>query len=505
MDKYYCFKEGIKKAVEEFRKIDKNENVRIVSHLDCDGISAASILIKALGNENRNYTVSIVQQLNEKVMKELNNENHKYIFFTDLGSSQINLMNKVFVNKKIFILDHHELDPHDLAGQKVIESNYNNEMALGAINFYENIIHVNPVLFGIDGGREVSGAGVTYFFVRDLNEKNKELAHLAIIGAIGEVQESDGFLKLNNDILEEAVAEGKIEVKKGLRFFGMQTKPLHKVLEYSTDPYIPRVSGSESSAIQWLQYIGIEPKIGKEWRKITHLSEEDLRKLSTSIILQRINDNHENAEDIFGNIYILTQEKEGSSFKDAKEFSTLLNSCGRMNKASLGIGACLGDNKAKRMALDNLVSYRKELIKAINWLRSSQKSEKIVRGGGYLIINAEDNVLSTIIGTLASMLAKSNELKEGTIIISMAQTRENTTKISTRIAGHKKEYQIDLSSIVSMMISKIEGASSGGHFQAAGAVIPTEREKDFIENAKSVLDKVLSEENVYPVKNTTLS
>lgn len=520
MDKYDYFKEGIRKAVEEFNKVDKSENIRIVSHLDCDGICSASILVKALGNENRNYTVSIVQQLNEKVMRELNNESYKCVFFTDLGSSQVGLVEEIFKGKKVFVLDHHELDPYDAVSQSVIRSEHNlknplgslqlgnpmdslcnNELAINAITSYENVVHINPVLFGIDGGREICGAGVTYLFAKALNEKNKELAHIAVIGAIGEVQEDNGFLKLNNEILEEAVEQGKVVVKKGLRFFGMQTKPLHKVLEYSNDPYIPGVSGSESSAIQWLHSIGINPKIGNEWKKVTHLSEEDLRKLSTGIILQRMNHDNENAEDIFGNIYILAEEKEGSPFRDAKEFATLLNSCGRLNKASLGIGACLGESKAKKMALDNLAAYRKELLKAINWFKSNQDgdSKRIIKGNGYIIINAEDNILSTITGTLASIVARSNEFKEGTIIISMAQTKENTTKISTRIAsgaGNRKDYPIDLSSIIGMIISMIEGASSGGHYQAAGAVIPTEKEQEFIESAKDVLDKVLGEENV---------
>ncbi len=495
MDKYEYFKLGIKKAVEEFNKIDKNETVRIVSHLDCDGICSASILVKALGNENRNYTVSIVQQLNARVMRELNDEDYKCIFFTDLGSSQVRHVREIFKDKKVFVLDHHELDTNDEISEKIIGSNYDNELAINAVNYYENVVHINPVLFGIDGGREICGAGVTYLFAKALSEKNRELAHIAVIGAIGEVQEDNGFLRLNNEILQEAVEQGKVVVKKGLKFFGMQTKPLHKVLEHSNDPYIPGVSGSESSAIQWLHSIGIDPKIGNEWRRGMHLSEEDLRKLSTGIILQRMN-RHEDAEDIFGNVYVLTEEKEGSPFRDAKEFATLLNSCGRLNKASLGIGACLGDSKAKKMALDNLVAYRKELLKAINWFKSSQNSDNgsIVKGNGYIIINAEDNILSTITGTLASIVARSNEFKEGTVIISMAQTRENTTKVSTRIAGSRKKDGIDLSAIINMIISSIEEASSGGHYQAAGAVIPTEKEQEFIENAKNVLDRVLRED-----------
>ena len=55
MDSYELFKEDIKKAAIEFKKIPKDEVIRVISHLDADGISAASLVIKLLNNDNRKY------------------------------------------------------------------------------------------------------------------------------------------------------------------------------------------------------------------------------------------------------------------------------------------------------------------------------------------------------------------------------------------------------------------------------------------------------------------
>lgn len=66
MDSYELFKEDIKRVAEEFRKIDKNETIRLISHIDADGISAASLMIKCLNNENMKYSISIVQQLKKR-------------------------------------------------------------------------------------------------------------------------------------------------------------------------------------------------------------------------------------------------------------------------------------------------------------------------------------------------------------------------------------------------------------------------------------------------------
>jgi len=110
---------------------------------------------------------------------------------------------------------------------------------------------VNPHLFDIDGTREISGSGVVYLFARFLNAENKDLAYLAIIGSLGDVQEeyiNNEQFKINNEILNDAVSSGKIKIDRGLRMFGLQTRSLHKLLEYSTDPYIPGITGSEENS-----------------------------------------------------------------------------------------------------------------------------------------------------------------------------------------------------------------------------------------------------------------
>jgi len=467
LDNYERFKESIKQAAERFRKIDKKEKVRIVSHLDSDGISACSILINALNLENRKYSVSIVQQLNRKIISEISEENYSCFFFTDIGSGKLNDIRSLLAGKKVFILDHH--DPED-------------------VDIDDSIVHINPHLFGIDGTREISGAGVVYFFAKYLNRKNEDMAHIAIIGAIGDVQENDGFSRLNNEILETAKAKGKIKTIKGLRVFGAQTKPLYRLLQYSTDTYIPGVTGSESNAIQFLQQLGINPKQGNQWKKLVNLTKDEIKKLSAGIIMKRLNE--EKPEDIFGNVYILCDEEKESPLRDAKEFSTLLNACGRLNKASLGIGACLNDEKIKKKAITNLSKYKREIVKTMKWYEENKDSEDIIKKKGMLIINAKDNVMATMIGTLASIISSSNGFDKITLVMSMARLLNKKTKVSLRISDRKAD--ADLFKIISNIAEKVDG-EAGGHLSAAGAVIPTEREQEFIKEAENSFSKFQQE------------
>ncbi len=471
---YEQFIEQIKKAKTFFNKFDKTKPIRIISHLDADGISAASILIRLLNLENRKYAISIVQLLTKELLKELVNENYEYYIFTDLGSGQLENIKKILINKQILILDHH-------SPQKIEDIN-------------DNIFHVNPHLFGINGTDEISGSGVVYHFAKECNEKIQNLAHIAIIGAIGDLQEKKGFKKLNKDILNTAIEKNLITVKTGLRFFGANTKPLHKILEYSTDIFIPGVSGTESGAIQFLQNLNINPKKGGEWRKLTDLNDEEVSRLVTGIIMRRASETK--PEDIIGPIYLINNEDKHSPTKDARQFSTLLNACGRMNKASLGIGTCLGDKTITKKALVNQQDYKRELMEAIRWYNKNKDTELFVKKGeGYLIINAGEHIRPQIIGTLASIISHSNDVLDNTFIMSLARKEDGSTKISLRISGIKRDPNLDLRKLMKEIVDRVKG-ETGGHQFAAGAVIPTEYEPQLISAAKNLLAQSSIEESV---------
>jgi len=468
------FEQRLREAADKFKEIDRSETIRVVSHLDSDGICAASLLLKMLGMENRKYSVTIVQQMDEKVAAELAGEDYRYFFFTDIGSGQLEAIEKHLSDRKIFILDHHEPQ----------------------IEEAPNLVQVNPHLFGIDGSGEISGAGVVYYFARAVNPKMEEFAYLALIGAVGDIQDAKGFSQLNRSIIETAVKHNKVKVIKGLRLFGAQTRPLHKILEYSSNPSIPGVSGNESGAIQFLSQLGIPLRENGQWRKLVNLSEHEIQTLTEGIVIKLLeSDTPVDPEEIIGEVYILREEEKESPFRDAKEFSTLLNACGRMGKASVGIGACLGDPASKRAAMRVLSEYKLEIVRALEWYDKNKIGEHVIRDRGYMIINAQTQVKSTIIGTLASIISKSNDIPQRTFIMSMAQNPDGFTKVSMRIAGNGN-MDVDLHSVVGQITSKMGVSAGGGHSMASGALIPTDREQEFIGFARDVLRQASMEEHI---------
>jgi len=110
-----------------------------------------------------------------------------------------------------------------------------------------------------------------------------------------------------------------------------------------------------------------------------------------------------------------------------------------------------------------------------------------------MIINAQDKVIPTMIGTIASILSNSNSIDSGTFILGLAQNVDGTTKVSFRYAG--QNHDNDLKKIISDIVQEA-GGEAGGHKDAAGAVIETENEDKFIKAAKRVLEEKGREEKV---------
>jgi single-stranded-DNA-specific exonuclease len=462
---YNLFKEYVKLTAEKFKLLNKKEPIRLITHLDSDGISAVSIFTFILNKLKFKYSVSVISQLDEPTINMLSNENYKSYIFIDLGSGQLKSIVSKFNEKNVFILDHHHPE----------NSKINS-----------NIVHINPMLFGINGSKEISASGIVYYFCKNLYEKTNSLSHLALIGAVGDQQYNNNFLSLNQDILNEAIDSKKIIIEKGIRFFGTQTRPIHKLLEYSTDPYIPSVTGSYEGTIDFLNSLGIKFKTSGNYRKLNNLTNDEMKLLIKGIVKKRRYE--KNPKDIYGDIITINAEDKDSPYKDIKEFSTILNACGRLGKGSLGIAICMGSSKAKKEGVELLKRYKQEILQALKWYEKNKNTKYIIKTNKYIIINAQANIKTTLIGTIASMISFSSESKTIKYIITMAQNVDSTTKISLRFSGNKKE-DIDLRILIKKIMKNIPG-EYGGHKNAAGAIIKSENEEKFIKTSEEILSEI---------------
>lgn len=417
----------------------KESVIQVVSHYDADGIAAASIMTRALLDINKKFQVSIIKKITPEFIEELKKREPEVVVFCDLGSGYMSELESL--DCEIIIADHHEIGKEWTS---------------------EKLFHINPEFFGIPG---LSGSGVTYLLAREIS-KNIVLAPIAVVGTVGEVGESNFELFREHPLIQE---------DKGIKVFGRYSRPLHKALEFSR---IPNVSGDESKALQFLHEIGINPKISNIWRTLSDLTEDELRRLNDAIVMEYLKvDSNIDPKDIFESIWTFKHYPE--ELKDAKEFATLLNACGRMNNAATGIALCLGSKRALEDSENLLKSYKRMISNAFQWIRDNPQVVKQTDFGIY--INAGDNIDENIIGTIISMLSKSTVYKEKPII-GLAKAQDGT-KVSARSIGN-----VNINEVL-MEAALLCGGMGGGHCEAAGCTIPQGNEEKFIDLCDELIQR----------------
>lgn len=440
--------------------------IRILAHYDADGLTSSAIIIKALIREKKSFHLSNIKQIRDDYIEGLKGSKYNLIIFLDFGSGSLDKIAELD-DKDIIIVDHHQKQGE--AGPRSIL--------------------INPVDFGI--GENISSSGISYILSRALNPANKDLSEIAIIGAIGDSQIGSigsewGLMGINKEILKDAISTKKIKVTKGLRIWGRNTRPIHKALEYSLDPYIPGVSGSESHAVQFLQEVGIPLKENGEWRKLSDLSIDEEKKLGSAIIAERIHSNQENPDWIFGDIYELLDKKE--EFSNANEFTTMINACGKMGKQDIGIGLCLNDPTSIESVNTILSQYRRKLGEGINWVYSNPEAVIKKEYADYVL--AKDNISEHIISNVISIISKNwNKVLFG------LSDADDGVKISGRCSNKDVENGVNLKEVLEKAAKKF-GCKGGGHKAAAGATIPKGKEEEFIKIAEILLSDMKKVSNI---------
>jgi RecJ-like exonuclease len=199
---------------------------------------------------------------------------------------------------------------------------------------------VNPVQ-AIEG-EPLSGAGVAYFFAKALDARNKDLANLAVIGMVGDLLE-----KKIGKYYTEILKDSESIVKKGLLIYP-STRPIDKALEYSSNPYIPGVTGSYLGVGELLREAGIK-KGPAGYKSSNELADEEMSNLITGIMLRC--GNEKCIESLIGNIFLV---KFFGKLEDARELSALINACSRLGNSNISLSFCLGNKEAMKKAMESV-------------------------------------------------------------------------------------------------------------------------------------------------------
>ena len=464
-----AFLERARQASEVIREnLQADSAFTAISHNDADGLSSAGIVASFLARSRARFKVRIVEELREDIVDEISLGKPDIVIFTDIGSGYSELVNSRLDAKQVVVLDHHP--PDGKAGDKITQ--------------------VNPHEFGIDGATKISAAGVTYLVARGIDETNQDLSVLGIVGALGDMQDKNDARALgglNEIIVSDAISSGSARVDSDLVIYGRETRPIFRALAYTTSPYLPNLSGREDNCLTLLSTAGIPLKEGDRFRTVADLSQDEKQKLLNAIIGYLTSQGFPSnvVLDMVGSVYTFVNEPAGSPTRDGREFSALLNACGRTGNPSIGVSIGLGDRATALAEANDVVStYRRTLANYMEWLTKSP--EAIQKFQIIWAIRGENQIQESMTGAFSSILSSAGNLTPDHAIIVVTKAKDGGIKLSARAPALLLERGMNLGAALSVTAKKYEGIG-GGHNVAAGAHIKTEDPTPFLEELDQAL------------------
>jgi RecJ-like exonuclease len=445
--------------------------ILLLSHYDADGLAAVGILGSSLARMRANFQLRVVKELDPQTLADAKRCEPNFMALTDIGSGYLEGLAETAEQHELLVIDHHP--PTGKPPRTVFQ--------------------VNPHEFGIDGATEISAAGLAYLVARSMSPTNTDLSVLAVIGALGDMQDKNKERRLrgpNELAVQDAVSGGYLKTDKDLLFFGRETRPIHRALALTTTPYLPHLSGEEDSCTALLASRNIPLKDGERWRTISDLSHKEKQTLLSAIVEVLVSKGFKGSRalELIGTVYTLTNEPPGNLTRDAREFSSMLNACGRMDREGLAVSVCLGERGAILDEIQEVVAgYRKTLAEYMDWLSGTPSA--VLELQAVCVVRGEDKVAENMTGALSSILSSAGHLKPDKATIVAARSRDGGVKISARAPKALLKKGVDLGMALQKAAAAL-GGFGGGHNVAAGAHIGSRKPEEFYQ----MIDRLVLEQ-----------
>lgn len=450
--------------------IENSKDIKIYSHIDCDGICSGAILSTILDRQEKPHEIEFV---NLDVLDDIELD-HELTIFSDLGSGQ-RIDTNAKKGQKIIILDHHP---------PLRDLDYKNDKDY-------TYLEINPMHHGIDGSYYVCGGGLCYFLAKEFGYT--DLSWIGVLSAIGDMQntKSGHFEGLNEIIQQDAIDGGYLKLTKSdINIYGRNTRPLFVALSYFSDVKLP-ITNNTTETMAVLEELGIDEKNNR--KTLNQLTMEEKGKL-----YQKLNEMISKVVPgryvqyiprlIIGDSYTFIKEDETSFLRDGSEFSTAMNACGRNHQEEIAMEVLKGD---RIEAFDQLeavsLEHRRNLAQAISKVTEDENTN---------IIELENlqyfdgtGIKPEIVGTVTGMILGSCNWKKP--IIGFTQTDDKGLKISLRCSRLLSYDGIHFGNIIREIASKV-GGTGGGHAMACGAYIPIDKKNEFLELFNNKLNNKLT-------------
>ena len=181
----------IRKGIARMRAA--GDEVTLVHHNDADGLSSAAVLETALTRARFSVQRVCIERVHPPVIQRIHDQFDSTIFYVDLGGQAAAAISEANRGRRTtLILDHHH--PHKPTDPQVL--------------------NIATEFFGLSGDMDISASVAAYFFALELDPSNRDLAHVGVLGAVGDEHNREGALvKENREALLDAVDQGHIRIE----------------------------------------------------------------------------------------------------------------------------------------------------------------------------------------------------------------------------------------------------------------------------------------------------
>ncbi|MGA2502557.1 MAG: DHH family phosphoesterase [Anaerolineales bacterium] len=185
--------DAIERAIQQIKEWPE-KNVQIFHHNDADGLTSGAILTRAFERRGLKVNRFCLEKPYPAVLKKVYEQKGRILVFADFAGRIAPMLSELNKGRNLtLILDHH-----------VAEASTD-----------PKVLNLDPDLFGLKGDRDISASTTCYLFARTMDPINRDMAHIAAVGAVGDGFFVDGKLvSQNRDVALEAVQQGLIDIRK---------------------------------------------------------------------------------------------------------------------------------------------------------------------------------------------------------------------------------------------------------------------------------------------------
>ncbi|MBN1762235.1 MAG: DHH family phosphoesterase [Methanomicrobia archaeon] len=459
----------LQKSVEQAAKIiNGHEHARVISHYDADGITSAGIICNALLRRGIQFHATIVNKLERSFIQDLD---ESLIIICDMGTAQSDLLSEN-LRKDVVIIDHHAPATSVPAFHASSSSS----------------VLINPCcLRGAEKreltnerGSTICAAGLSYLVARCMSSGddtgNIDLAGLAIAGTLGD--KLDLETGINRLIVDEAVQEGVVTVKTGLK---LGVGKIRDSILFATDPYLPL-----AGKVEWVDAFLEKMGIAKD-TLLSALNKAEEKRLTAELLaLLRESQACISDDALVGTSYTLHSEV----IRDGMDFMRMVDACGRLGKSGIGIGLCLREANLVEEATSLYLNIQSKLVSELSRLESEADAIKELNHIFYFFVQ-EGGVTGTLAGIVAEYICTG---KPVIVLNKKDKVAEDQKDEETRISARCNKKLMSASGGIDLAVAMEQASGAvdgfgGGHPVAAGASIPKGSEEKFITALDTIIGK----------------